>query len=87
MPLSDEDIDRIANAVWAKTIDTTPAGAEIEPQPARYWLQRTFLIVREYLGGVPRPTRRRPDHAQRDPQRGDPQCWLTSSPERRTGPT
>ena len=53
MPLSNDDIDKIADAVWAKVIDTTPKGAEIEPQPARYWLQRTYLIVREYLGGFP----------------------------------
>jgi N-acetylmuramoyl-L-alanine amidase len=57
MPLTDEDIDRIAKAVaeevWTTPIDTTGASAHIEPQPARYWLQRTYLIVREYLGGFP----------------------------------
>ena len=57
MPLSQEDIDKISDAsaekVWAKMIDTTTADAGIEPQAARYLLQRTFLIVREYLGGFP----------------------------------
>lgn len=49
MPLSQEDIDKIAEAVWAKMIDTTGSG-EPDPQPARYYLQRGFLISRQYLG-------------------------------------
>lgn len=51
MPLSDEDIDKIAEAVWAKVIDTTGKDADIDPQPARFWLQRTYLIARQCLGG------------------------------------
>lgn len=50
MPLSDTDLDRIADAVWSKMIDTTGKDAPVEPEPARYWLQRTFLIVRQHLG-------------------------------------
>jgi len=49
MPLTDADIDKIATAVWAKVIDTTGPG-DPAPQPARYFLQRTFLIARQYLG-------------------------------------
>ena len=49
MPLSDEDIDKVAEAVWAKVIDTTGADAP-DPQPARYLLQRSFLMCRQYLG-------------------------------------
>jgi hypothetical protein len=49
MPLSTEDIDKIAEAVWSKMIDTTGAG-QPDPQPARYFLQRTFLMARQYLG-------------------------------------
>jgi N-acetylmuramoyl-L-alanine amidase len=51
MPLSDDDIKKIANAVWTYNIDTTGADAGIDPQPARYWLQRTYLIVRQCLAG------------------------------------
>jgi hypothetical protein len=51
MPLSKEDIDKIAEAVWSKMIDTTGKDAGIDPQPARYWLQRTYLIVRQNLSG------------------------------------
>ena len=53
MPLTDDDVNRIAEAVWAKPIDTTGKEAGIEQQPARYWLQRTFLIVQEFLGTFP----------------------------------
>jgi hypothetical protein len=48
MALSDDDVDRIARAVWALAVkpnDETPA------QPARWWLMRTQLIARQYLGG------------------------------------
>ena len=51
MPLSKEDIDKIAEAVWAKAIDTTGKDAGIEAQPARYWLQRTYLICRQAMPG------------------------------------
>jgi hypothetical protein len=54
MPLTDDDIKKIANqtadAVWAKAFDTTGKEAQVEPQPARYLLQRTFLICQQYLG-------------------------------------
>lgn len=50
MPLSDDDVQRIADAVWSKMIDTTGSG-EPNPQPARYYLQRSFLLARQYLGG------------------------------------
>jgi hypothetical protein len=46
-------------AVWAHKIDTTAKEANIEPQTAAYWLQRGFLIARQYLGsfgGKPAPT-------------------------------
>lgn len=51
MPLSDDDIARIADAVWRYEFDTTQGSANIDPQPARYWLQRAYLIVAQYLGG------------------------------------
>lgn len=50
MPLSQEDIDKIADAVWAKAFDTTGKESQNEPQPARFFLQRTFLIAQQYLG-------------------------------------
>src|SRR5262245_9499134 len=50
MPLTQGDIDKIADAVWSKMIDTTGPGSP-DPQPARYFLQRSFLIARQYLGG------------------------------------
>ena len=49
MPLSDEDVERIARAVWSTPIDTS-AREGIEPQAARRLLHRTFLIVSQYLG-------------------------------------
>lgn len=49
LPLSDDDINKIAKAVWAFQIETT--GGVFEKQPARYWLQRNFAIARQYLGG------------------------------------
>jgi N-acetylmuramoyl-L-alanine amidase len=48
--VTQEDIDKIAEAVWSKMIDTTGGGAAPDPQPARYFLQRTFLMARQYLG-------------------------------------
>ena len=50
MPITDDDAKKIAKFVWAEPIDTTQKDAGIDPQPARYWLQRTFLIARQYLG-------------------------------------
>ena len=50
MALSDDDVDRIADAVWSKMIDTTGSAAGVDQQPARYWLQRGSLIVAQYLG-------------------------------------
>ena len=50
MPLTDEDIARIAEAVWNHPVDTTKKDADVDPEPAGYWLQRAFLIVRQYLG-------------------------------------
>jgi hypothetical protein len=52
MPLSDEDVDRVARAVWAFHIETTN-NPDIEARPARWLLQRAFLIVREFLGPFP----------------------------------
>lgn len=58
MPLSDDDIAKIADAVWAKQIDTTKKDAGVDPEPAAELLQKAFLIVREYLGKFPgRPPR------------------------------
>lgn len=38
-------IDDIANAVWAKEIDTTTKAAGIDPKPARFYQQRGYLAV------------------------------------------
>jgi hypothetical protein len=48
MALTDEDLDRIAKAVWSHKIDPANTG---DPQPARFFLQRAYLVVRQYLGG------------------------------------
>lgn len=50
MPLSDDDIAKIAKAVWDYEIDTTAKDAGIDPEPAAHWLQRSYLITRQYLG-------------------------------------
>jgi len=50
MPLSDDDITKIAKAVWDYEIDTTARDAGIDPEPAGHWLQRSYLIARQYLG-------------------------------------
>lgn len=41
MPLSDRDIERIAQAVWAR---------EVDGKPARWWLKNTQRIARRWLG-------------------------------------
>lgn len=52
MPLSKEDIDKIADAVWTYQIQTTNASqTKNEPQAARYFLHRSFLIMQQYMGG------------------------------------
>lgn len=50
VPLTQDEINKIAEAVWAKAIDTTNADSKVDPQPARFLLQRTFLMVSQYLG-------------------------------------
>lgn len=50
MPLSDEDVQKVAKAVWDYQIDTTAKDAGIDPEPAAHWLQRSYLISRQYLG-------------------------------------
>ena len=45
MALTDDDVDRIAQAVWSYLIDTTD-----DPKPARFHLQRSYLMARQYLG-------------------------------------
>lgn len=51
MPLSDEDLDKIARRVWS---------FEVDDRPARWWLRSTGRIVRRWLGpgGDPPPRTR-----------------------------
>lgn len=48
MPLTDTDLDRIAERVWTHQIETQQDG----PRPAAWLLDRCQSIVRSYLGAV-----------------------------------
>jgi hypothetical protein len=48
MPLSDEDVQRIAAAVWHMKINTLEDG--LDPYEAQFLLDRSFNIVRRHLG-------------------------------------
>jgi len=50
MPLTQDEINKIAEAVWSYKIDTTNPESKVDPQPARFLLHRAFLIVTQYLG-------------------------------------